>query len=777
MLNAIRQRLFLKLIVTVGLALLLTLSIWAYFNIATQKKKVMDEIVAKAQMLTSAIVLGARHAMMRNAREDIHQVVNNIGQLKEIKHIRIFNKQGEVKFGTASDLKTAPLTRKDAPCSKCHQFENPPLKLDRQQKTHIFRQANGVRLLGMTSPILNEPGCVAAGCHRPPFQKSVLGILDVVLFLKETDKAIGLMEKSSILLAGLVFLVTSSIILVFVMRFVNLPIKKLIDGTRLIAKGDQSTPVALSQQDEMGQLAAAINQMGQEIHKQQLELNAQRDEYQALFERVPCLITVQDRNYRLLKYNREFSRRFDPALGDFCYHAYKGRSEKCPNCQVERTFNDGQPHYGQETGVNRDGTTFHWIFRTAPLRNAEGEVVAALEMSIDVTSRRQLEAKLAESEEKYHKIFTNMPNPVFVLKKEDLTILDCNESAKNDYGDTKKDIIGKSFLDLFAEGDKKQYEAKLKTATFLNREKHLDKQGRIIYVNIRISPAAGRDKQILLVTTSNITEQLEAEQQLIQSSKLATLGEMSTGVAHELNQPLSVIKTASSFFIKKIQKKEPIDEAVLFKMLGKVDKNVDRATKIINHMRQFARKSDLELENVAVGDIIQKALEIFNQQLRLRGIEVVSEITEPVPKILADPIRLEQVFINLLLNARDAIEERWGEATYDEGQKKITIRAKQEGSKVLVSVCDSGAGIPHTVQDKIFEPFFTTKEVGKGTGLGLSISYGIVKDYHGEIVAQANPDGGTCFDLSFPVHDPAPNNKTDHKADHKADNKAVGEIG
>ena len=122
----------------------------------------------------------------------------------------------------------------------------------------------------------------------------------------------------------------------------------------------------------------------------------------------------------MLRYNHEFAKRFDPQPGDFCYHAYKGRDEKCINCPVERTFEDGQTHYGEETGVNKDGTPVHWILRTSPIKNAKGDIVAAIEMSLDITHRKQLEDKLEKSEKKYHEIFNNMPNPVFVLDLDSL---------------------------------------------------------------------------------------------------------------------------------------------------------------------------------------------------------------------------------------------------------------------------------------------------------------------------------------------------------------------
>jgi histidine kinase len=237
---------------------------------------------------------------------------------------------------------------------------------------------------------------------------------------------------------------------------------------------------------------------------------------------------------------------------------------------------------------------------------------------------------------------------------------------------------------------------------------------------------------------------------------MATLGEMATGIAHELNQPLSVIKTASSFSIKKANKKEPIEDKVLFKILTKIDSNVDRATKIINHMRQFARKSDIDLEKIQINHVLERAFEIFSQQLKLRGIEVVWDIEKDLPKINADQSRLEQVFINLLLNARDAIEERWGSRETATADKKITLRTQSRDNRVVCEVCDTGKGVPEALIDKIFEPFFTTKEVGKGTGLGLSISYGIVKDCGGNIQVVPNLAEGACFIVNFPV--PGKNN-------------------
>jgi histidine kinase len=335
--------------------------------------------------------------------------------------------------------------------------------------------------------------------------------------------------------------------------------------------------------------------------------------------------------------------------------------------------------------------------------------------------------------------------------------MDCNKSVTAVYGYPVDEMVGKSFMTLFHKDEQDHYAFKVVTCSVINQARHLNREGKGLFVNIRISPSEYSGQKVLLVTTSDITKRLETEQQLIQASKMATLGEMATGVAHELNQPLSVIKTVSSFFMKKLGSSEPIAPDVLSTMLGKVDGNVDRAARIINHMRQFARKSDTEKVAIQLNDVLKSAFEIFSQQLKVRGIQVVWEIREPLPRINADPSRLEQVFINLLLNARDAIESQWGDqpAGNTGEEKAIRLWTGTENGWVVCRVCDTGTGIADNMVEKIFEPFFTTKEVGKGTGLGLSISYGIVKECGGLIEAVPNAPRGTCFVLRFPRVDEA----------------------
>ncbi|MBW2205080.1 MAG: PAS domain-containing protein, partial [Deltaproteobacteria bacterium] len=225
--------------------------------------------------------------------------------------------------------------------------------------------------------------------------------------------------------------------------------------------------------------------MSNRIFENQEELSKQREEYKNLFELAPCYITVQDRDLKLIKFNREFAQEFNPQMGDYCYHAYKGRSERCEICPVLKTFEDGKSHYSEEEGINKDGTRSFWMVRTASIRDAQGNITAAMEMCLDVTQMKFLEDEARKSEEKYRMIFDTIPNPVFVLDKGSLEIMDCNDNVTAVYGFSKDTILNTSFLNLFEEDERQAYEDKMTSVNVLNQARQIRKDGHIIYVNIR----------------------------------------------------------------------------------------------------------------------------------------------------------------------------------------------------------------------------------------------------------------------------------------------------
>ncbi len=238
----------------------------------------------------------------------------------------------------------------------------------------------------------------------------------------------------------------------------------------------------------------------------------------------------------------------------------------------------------------------------------------------------------------------------------------------------------------------------------------------------------------------------EKQEQLVQAGKLATLGELTTGVAHELNNPLNNIGLFIGNAIDLIElgmtgaEPERIQQE-----LNSAMQQVRKATEIISHLRTFGRAASVSREQLSVAQVITRALSLMREQLRLRQIEVKLHFPTEEVFILGNAIQLEQVFINLLTNARDALT--------NELQKVITITCAVLDQIVEISVKDTGPGIPPGFEQRIFDPFFTTKDVGTGTGLGLSITYGIIKEHQGTILVENHPGEGALFLIQLPLKD------------------------
>ncbi|PYV17393.1 MAG: two-component sensor histidine kinase, partial [Acidobacteria bacterium] len=221
----------------------------------------------------------------------------------------------------------------------------------------------------------------------------------------------------------------------------------------------------------------------------------------------------------------------------------------------------------------------------------------------------------------------------------------------------------------------------------------------------------------------------EKQQQLVQAGKLATLGELTAGIAHELNNPLNNIGLFVSNAEDLIRLRNAMQE-------------VRKATEIISHLRMFGRAAPASRELVSVRQVILRALSLINEQLRLREIEVVVALGPEDPVVMGNSIQLEQVVINLLTNARDAMA--------DSPRKVIRISGSVSSEAVEVVFSDTGHGIAPEFVSRIFDPFFTTKEVGEGTGLGLSITYGIINDHGGSIKVTSRVGEGTTFVIRLP---------------------------
>ena len=234
----------------------------------------------------------------------------------------------------------------------------------------------------------------------------------------------------------------------------------------------------------------------------------------------------------------------------------------------------------------------------------------------------------------------------------------------------------------------------------------------------------------------------DKQEQLVQAGKLATLGELTTGVAHELNNPLNNIGLFVGNAIDLIEL-GATDRGQIVRELRRTTQQVHKATEIISHLRTFGRAAPVSREPISLRQVIESALSLMQEQLRLREIKVMVDLGSEDPVVVGNPIQLEQVFINLLTNARDAVA--------DSPHKAIRISGSVGSASVEIAFADTGKGIPAGLERRIFDPFFTTKQVGKGTGLGLSITYGIVKEHGGTISVSSPPGEGATFLIHLPL--------------------------
>jgi len=261
--------------------------------------------------------------------------------------------------------------------------------------------------------------------------------------------------------------------------------------------------------------------------------------------------------------------------------------------------------------------------------------------------------------------------------------------------------------------------------------------GRDLMLNISLAPLQSKTSETegTLVAIEDVTERIRLEEQLQQSDKLSSIGLLAAGVAHEVNTPLTGISSYSQMLMQQIPETDPRHQ-----LLDKIYRQTSRASSIVNNLLNFSRVSDARLSPVDLNRVLDDTIQLLEAQLRNTEIVVVRNYADDLPPAPANAPKLQQVFMNLILNARDAMPRG--------GRLEITTEADDDS--VLIRFRDTGSGIAPEHLARIYDPFFTTKQIGKGTGLGLAVSYGIIRDHGGDILVESQQDQGTLFQITLP---------------------------
>jgi PAS domain S-box-containing protein len=320
---------------------------------------------------------------------------------------------------------------------------------------------------------------------------------------------------------------------------------------------------------------------------------------------------------------------------------------------------------------------------------------------------------------------------MFSLGRDEAIGLSVEDLFVEDFADTLKQVLGPDGWQL--RQTRQIY--KLHTAT---------RAGRSLVLNIALAPlcADSREQTGALVVFEDVTERLQLEDQLQQREKLSSIGMLAAGVAHEVNTPLTGVSSYTQMLLGMLPKNDPKHA-----LLEKVSRQADRASEIVNNLLNFSRTgSAAEFAGLDIHRVLDDTLQLLEPQLRRSQIEIIRDYGDNLPKVHGNSVKLQQVFTNLILNARDSIANGNGRIT-------LATRNGEDDGLLVIEVADTGVGIAPEDVAKIYDPFFTTKGVGRGTGLGLAVTYGIVQEHDGHISVSSTPGRGTTFRITLPTDD------------------------
>jgi PAS domain S-box-containing protein len=429
--------------------------------------------------------------------------------------------------------------------------------------------------------------------------------------------------------------------------------------------------------------------------------------------------------------------------------------------------------------LRKDGSLIDVGISATLLKDGEGNLTGGIISARDISERKKVMDELENTKDYLNNVIESSADSIIIADPAG-TIVKTNKAFLELLGCEEEEVVGKHIVE-FSATEEGTYESTTGEMIEINEEHFKNGKGMvaILYEDGKISNWEShyirKDKKLVPVEMSivflydrqgerigsvginrditnrkKMEKQLkEATVQLVQSEKLSALGELTAGVAHELNQPLNGIKIISQSLLKDIERGK-LDEEELGEDLKDVVNQVNKMAEIIDHMRIFTRRSEgVPQERIDLNDIVKGAFKFLGQQLRNHNIEVQENLGSELPKVLGDPIRLEQVFLNLVSNARNAVEGDGKE------KKIIEIRTYADNingdSSVVIEVKDNGGGMPEHVKGKIFQPFFTTNAPGKGTGLGLSVSSKIIEEHQGRIEMDSTMDEGATFRVILPA--------------------------
>ncbi len=474
-------------------------------------------------------------------------------------------------------------------------------------------------------------------------------------------------------------------------------------------------------------------------------------ELSTILEAMADGIYIVKPDYTIQFMNKAMVKDFGDGTGKKCYQVVNRRDEKCQWCRAADIFEDGET-INRELYIPVVDKTYD--IAELPWINADGQV-SKLAIFHDITPAKTCEVKLKATELDYQRLFEHMGCGVFISSREG-KFVDVNQTLVDMLGyESKEELLEIDItknLYLWPEGRKKFQELIEHSGRVVDYEVNFKrKDGQAVPVLLTGNVRYDQDGNILGYEGINVDQsqrkqierKLEKTQiQLLQTEKMASLGKLAAGVAHQLNNPLGGI----TLFARLMMEEYDLEEGAQ-KDLDRILKDAQRCSEIVKELLEFSRQTSRKIQPHDINEAISRTLFLLENQTLFHNIQVVKNLDPALPHPPVDIQQMNHVFMNIILNAADAMQGN--------GQLTLrTYRSSENKDKVCIEITDTGPGIPADILPHIFEPFFTTKQEGKGTGLGLSLAYGILEDHGSSIRVNSAPGKGSTFTIELPLTKP-----------------------
>ncbi|GBE30143.1 MAG TPA: PAS domain-containing protein [Bacteroidetes bacterium] len=459
--------------------------------------------------------------------------------------------------------------------------------------------------------------------------------------------------------------------------------------------------------------------------------------YETYYDEMPCYVSVQDKNLKLISANRRFREQFGAIEGRYCYQVYKNRPEKCELCPVERTFDDGISHRSEERVTCLNGREVSVIVYTTPIRNEAGEIEAVMEMSTDITAIKRLETQLKDSRTRYRQLFDEVPCFVSIQDR-DLNVIDANRLHRETFGER----YGGKCYEYYKHRDEPCTPCMVHN-TFDDGQIHVHEEvvttrdDRTLNVLVHTSPLHNADGEIdsVIEISTDITPIRQLQTQLTNIGLL--ISSISHGVKGLLNGLDGGVYLVNSGMKKGNQARvEQGWEIVL--------RNVSRIRSMVLDILYYAKDREVEWEDLNLSEFAETVHGVLQSRAEELGVELIFEVAEDIGHMQADHKAIRATLVNLLENSLDACR-------VDKKKDEHTVKMAFSGDahSVQFKISDNGIGMARETREKAFSLFFSSKG-NEGTGLGLFIADKIVTSHGGQILLESEPGQGSCFTLDLP---------------------------